>query len=139
MHTSATAPSTPAVRAATDDDYPAVVALVRSTRLFGFVNRTVIRTAIEKGEVNIVHHRGIIAGFVRFHKRRDETTTIYDLYVVPQYRRKGYATALFNSIPRPKQLRCPNHAPYAAAHALYAHLDPTHNIAAYDLTLYTWT
>jgi len=128
----------PAVRAATIEDYPAIVTLVRSTRLFGFVNRTVIRQSIEKSELNIVDHKQIIAGFIRYHRRKDNKHTIYDLYVVPQYRRRGYATALFDSIPTPKQLRCPNYLPYAAAHAFYTRLAPTHHIAAYDMTLYVW-
>jgi GNAT superfamily N-acetyltransferase len=133
-----THPSSPAVRAATDDDYPAIMALVTSTRLFGFLNRTVWRESIEKGELNISLYRGILTGCIRFHKRRDDKTTIYDLYVVPAYRRRGHGTLLFNSIPTPKQLKCPNHAPYAGAHAFYAHLNPTLATSVYDMTLYVW-
>jgi GNAT superfamily N-acetyltransferase len=120
-------PTPRVVRTATSTDLSSVVAIARTTRLFGFLSPSIFEQSINKHEllVAISDYLSIVAGFVRFHRRQDNIHTIYELYVVPHFRRLGYGTSLFLAVPTPKQLKCPNTPQYAPAHAFYLAQHPT--------------
>ena len=90
-------------------------------RELGFVLRPALADAIERKWILLARIRasGEPAGFVHFRHRRDLYTKIYQICVVPPYRRQGVATELLAALKRSARkagqvrltLQCPEDLP----------------------------
>lgn len=85
-----------------------------------FISRVQFASSIEKEELLLAEEGGEIVGFLRFHKRRDNLTTIYDLAISPDYRRQGIASRLIHYLDAP--LRVKTTEENGSALALYKRL-----------------
>lgn len=70
--------------------------------VFGFIPAPAFRDSHEQDEL-IVNSRG----FCRWHKRLDEQTTVYEIYVKPEHRRQGVATCFIRQLEKPILAKCP--------------------------------
>lgn len=57
----------------------------------GFVNSTFLKEQLRKKELIVIEN----IGFVNFHHRKDNQTTIYEIAVSKEYQRQGYGRLLF--------------------------------------------
>lgn len=87
------------VRKATKKDLDAVKELADSHRNeLGFVLRPALVRSISREEVLIAENSTGVMGFVEYHHREDEQTTLYHIAVIPNYRRKGIGRALVDAL-----------------------------------------
>lgn len=61
-------------------------------RELGFVNRAALEKSFLVNELDVI---GDGVGFVNFHHRKDDQTTIYELGVKPEFQRQGWGRLLF--------------------------------------------
>lgn len=73
----------------------------------GFVLRSALQAAIDRGELLVVEGHG----FVHYHRRRDGWHTVYELVS-----EGGVGRLLLDAVPRPLRLKCPADLP---ANAFY--------------------
>jgi len=66
-------------------------------RELGFVRRPTLLAAINRQEIFIAKHNAQIIGFVEYHHRRDNQTTLYNIVVKADYRTQGVGRALVES------------------------------------------
>jgi N-acetylglutamate synthase-like GNAT family acetyltransferase len=120
------------VRKARLDDLDGIKQLADQQRSeLGFVLRPAIKKSIERGEVFVVSRGNGIIGFVEYHHRRDEQTTLYHIAVSSRDRNNGIGKSLFAALEeearrkgkRLIQLKCPETLP---ANGFYAHLGCKH-------------
>ncbi|MBC8263372.1 MAG: GNAT family N-acetyltransferase [Anaerolineales bacterium] len=64
----------------------------------GFVLRPALASSIDRGEVIVAENSRGIVGFVEYHHRQDEQTTLYHIAVAPQHRRQGIGQRLVNAL-----------------------------------------
>lgn len=87
------------VRRAVSSDLTATKALADAhKRELGFILRPVLEQAIQQGEVLVAANGVDMLGFVHFHHRRDEQTTLYNIVVDPEHRRRGVGKRLLESL-----------------------------------------
>lgn len=71
-------------------------------RELGFVNREILRKAIQARSVLVVpageEEPALLAGMVHFYIRRDNVVTLYSIAVAEAYRRRGIGCLLFNEL-----------------------------------------
>src|SRR5207244_12640352 len=71
-------------------------------RELGFVNREILRKAIQAQSVLVVpvgeEEPALLAGMVHFYIRRDNVVTLYSIAVAEAYRRRGIGCLLFNEL-----------------------------------------
>lgn len=67
-------------------------------RELGFVRRPSLLEAINRSELFVANQDGNIVGFVEYRHRRDEQTTLYNIVVVGDYRRKGIGEKLVEAL-----------------------------------------
>ena len=60
----------------------------------GFVLRPALARSIARGEVLVARNDAGLIGFVEYHHRQDEQTTLYHIVVAPDYRRQGIGQRL---------------------------------------------
>jgi N-acetylglutamate synthase-like GNAT family acetyltransferase len=116
------------VRKAARADLDALKELVDSHKHeLGFILRPALARSIARGELLVAeNHTGVI-GFVEYHHRQDEQTTLYHIVVTPDYRRMGVGEALVNILQTEAraldksfiQLKCPADLP---ARSFYEHI-----------------
>lgn len=120
------------VRKATKEDLDAIKGLADAHRQeLGFVRRPTLLEAIKCEEVIVAQNCGHLAGFVHYHHRHDEQTTLYDIVVSSAYRRQGIGRSLVKTLVAEaaalgKQvivLRCPEEL---LANSFYAHIGFEH-------------
>jgi len=116
------------IRKATSADLDAIKALVDSQKHeLGFVSRAALARSIARREVLVAENSAGLIGFVEYHHRQDEQTTLYHIAVAPDHRRRGVGRALIDALcsealalgKQAIQLKCPVGLP---AHSFYAHL-----------------
>ena len=86
---------------ASESMLPKIKELVdKNKKTFGFVTRGALLESIQKEEliVAVSKFNSAILGFVRFHHRRDEQTTIYDICVAEEVRRRGVGRRLIEKV-----------------------------------------
>jgi N-acetylglutamate synthase-like GNAT family acetyltransferase len=64
----------------------------------GFVLRPALEKAIIDQELFIAEAEGMVVGFVHYHHRRDQQTTLYHIVVSEDSRRAGVGQALVNAL-----------------------------------------
>ncbi len=113
------------IRRATDSDLDAIKELADAhKRELGFVIRPALARSIEREELLIAENHAGVIGFVEYHHRQDEQTTLYHIAVAPDYRCMGVGKALIGklceeAVASDKQvilLKCPIDLP---AHGFY--------------------
>lgn len=94
----------------------------------GFVLRPALKKGIQQEEVIVAIKDKELIGFVHFHHRRDEQTTLYKIVVLENYRGKGVGKLLINELvdkakkldKRLLLLKCPEDLP---ANYFYDHIN----------------
>jgi len=108
------------VRKAFIDDLDAIKAIADASRLeLGFVLRPALVASIQREEVLVAVSDSQITGFVEYHHRRDQHTTLYHIAVSNAYRREGVGRSLVQSLRQEAEtlgkscilLRCPKELP----------------------------
>lgn len=64
----------------------------------GFIRRPALLQSIEREEVFVAVTETDLVGFVEYHHRRDQQTTLYHIVVVPEMRCCGIGNALFEAL-----------------------------------------
>ena len=64
----------------------------------GFVLRPALARSITRGEVLVAENNTGLIGFVEYHHRQDEQTTLYHIIVAPDYRRQGIGQRLIEQL-----------------------------------------
>ena len=104
------------VRQASLSDLDAIKSLADAHRNeLGFVLRPALAKSIERSEVLVAENSTGIVGFVEYHHRRDEQTTLYHIAVQPDHRQLNIGRQLVQALrddagERKKahiQLKCP--------------------------------
>ena len=83
----------------------------------GFVLRPALSRSIERDEILVAANRSTLVGFVEYHHRRDEQTTVYHLVVDTDHRELGIGRRLLEALISESkdlgkshiQLKCPVH------------------------------
>jgi GNAT superfamily N-acetyltransferase len=99
----------------------------------GFQTRQAFTESLHRGELIVATQDKDLVGFVRFHKRRDRTATIYEIATSTTHRRTGVARKLVAAVieegrrlgARHLRLSCPAELP---ANGFYAALGFTRNV-----------
>lgn len=104
------------VRKATPSDLGSTKVIADAHRHeLGFVRRPALIRSIERREVFVAENSKGLIGFVEYHHRQDEQTTLYHIAVQSDYRRQGVGRQLVDALihdagERHKgfiQLKCP--------------------------------
>lgn len=116
------------IRKAVLDDLEAINHLVnKHKKELGFVRKVTILQSILQGEILIAENGEQLLGFVRYHHRLDDQTTLYDIVVSSTTQRNGIGSALVNALAMEAYtqnkhfilLKCPEELP---ANAFYESL-----------------
>ncbi|MGH2460721.1 MAG: GNAT family N-acetyltransferase [Chloroflexota bacterium] len=116
------------VRLAREDEIGSVKAILDDERaIFGFLPRPAIVDAQRQQSLLVAVQGQRIVGFARLHHRRDQVTTLYEIAVVADLRRRGIGHALTRGIieeaicrgQKSVQLKCPA---ALAANSFYSRL-----------------
>src|SRR3989344_2310123 len=96
------------IRKASENDIPAVKRIADlNKRYLGFTKRVILGESIAKAELHVAVLDRQIAGFIRWHRRRDGWTTVYELCVDEPYRGRGLGRMLIAVAGKgPVKLRC---------------------------------
>jgi len=87
------------VRKATQADLEAIKELADSHKHeLGFVLRPALARSIAREELLVAENHASVIGFVEYHHRQDEQTTLYHIAVTPDHRRMGVGEALINTL-----------------------------------------
>lgn len=96
----------------------------------GFVRRPALLEAIKRLELIVADNCQELVGFIEYRHRKDEQTTLYNIVVKPNWRRKGIGKQLFQELANEAQtkskqfilLKCPEDLP---ANDFYNHIGCT--------------
>ena len=95
------------IRKATDGDLDAIKRLAdRHKTELGFILRPALAKAIADRELFVAEvPQGPIVGFVHYHHRRDQQTTLYHIVVNEAFRRLGVGQALVHALSKEAERR----------------------------------
>ena len=82
---------------ASEHDIPGIkrIADIRANkRYLGWTNRAILGESIKKSELHVAQLDGTVIGFIRWHRRKDGWTTVYELCVDEPYRKQGIGQQL---------------------------------------------
>lgn len=108
------------IRAGRSEDIDGIKQLADAhKRELGFLRRPALLEAIQRGELLVAQNGFAIVGFIEYRHRRDHQTTLYNVVVHPDYRRRGIGRQLVlalekEAIQREKSqvvLKCPEDLP----------------------------
>ena len=103
-----------------------------NTKMVGFILRPALLEAVERKELLVVKARNNrILGFINYHHRQDQQTTIYEICVKARYRGKGIGRELIKTVANEAcilekdwiLLKCPENSP---ANQFYARVGFCH-------------
>ena len=80
------------------------------TEELGFIVKASVIEAIKNEELIVKIQNGDVIGFCKYHRRKDNWTTIYEIAVLEEYRGEGYGKQLINYLLQRKHcinLKCP--------------------------------
>lgn len=107
------------IRLAHPGDFDAITRIARQWNSeLGFVSRAMLAQSVGAQELYVAEKEGETCGFVRWHRRRDGWSTVYEIAVDKTRRGQGIGRALLDAVPRPVRLKCT--VDNAAANAFYA-------------------
>lgn len=87
------------IRKAAKEDLDDIKLLADSHRHeLGFVRRSALAEAIERDELMVAQNHQQVVGFVEYHHRRDEQTTLYHIVVKFEHRRQGIGRQLVEAL-----------------------------------------
>lgn len=87
------------IRRAGQGDLDAIKELAdRHKHELGFVFRPALDRSIARKEVLVAENNTDVIGFVEYHHRRDDQTTLYHIVVAPAHRGMGTGRALINAL-----------------------------------------
>lgn len=99
-----------AIELASEKDIPGVknIADIKANkRYLGFTNRATLGASILKQELHVARTDNKVIGFIRWHRRRDGWTTVYELCVDESYRKQGIGQQLMRVAGTgPVKLKC---------------------------------
>lgn len=116
------------VRKATRYDIDSIKKIADAHRdELGFVLRPALLASIDRGEVTVVQVADNLVGFMEYHHRQDEQTTLYHILVIPSMRGKGIGRLLIETLTKEAtesghsvvKLKCPANLP---ANRFYEHI-----------------
>ncbi len=109
------------IRSAREKDILAIKKIADANkRYLGFTKRVILGGSIAKAELHVAVTRRHVVGFIRWHKRRDGWTTVYELCVDELYHSHGAGRKLMGVIgDGPAKLKCHSDNP---AIQFYNHL-----------------
>lgn len=101
------------IRLASESDIPEVKKIADANkRYLGFTKRVILGVSILKTELHVAVLEKHIVGFIRWHKRRDDWTTVYELCVGEACRKQGVGKKLMDVIGNgPAKLKCHSNNP----------------------------
>ena len=93
---------------AREGDIPAIKKIFRANkRYLGFTTWPILSSSIAKSELHVAVFCEHIVGFIRWHRRRDGWSTVYELCVDEPYRGRGVGRMLMQVIGTgPAKLKC---------------------------------
>lgn len=96
------------VRAAHERDIPQIKKIADANkRYLGFTVRAILGSSIAKGELYVALIGNKIIGFIRWHRRKDGWTTVYELAVDEGHRKQGVGKKLMEIVGQgPAKLKC---------------------------------
>lgn len=87
------------IRKATLGDLDSIKAIADRHKVeLGFVRRPTLALALAGNEVLVAEVDGEVVGFVHYHHRRDQQTTLYNIVVTRDYRQRGIGAALLATL-----------------------------------------
>lgn len=87
------------IRKATPSDLDAIKSIADAHRReLGFVLRPALAESIEREEMLVAENHQGLMGFVEYHHRQDEQTTLYHIVVAPDHRRQGIGRQLIERL-----------------------------------------
>ena len=87
------------VRRAGDGDLGAVKRIADANKLaLGFVTRATLAAGMRHGWLAVAESAGQVVGFVHYRHRKDSQTTLYEICVVEDWRRKGVGHLLLRAL-----------------------------------------
>jgi GNAT superfamily N-acetyltransferase len=111
--------ATAAIRNAVESDIPAIKKIANQHKSeLGFVMLPSLREGIARRELHVAEYGRQLVGFVRWHRRRDDTSTVYEIAVDKSRRGENIGRALLFAVPGPIKLKCTVDNP---ANAFYEH------------------
>lgn len=97
-----------AIRLADIDDIPEIKKIAdQNKKEIGFILKPIIEASAKTNELFVAFYQNRVAGFIRWHKRQDGWSTVYEICVDQKFRRIGIGRRLMARIPKPIQLKCP--------------------------------
>jgi ribosomal protein S18 acetylase RimI-like enzyme len=98
------------VRPARQEDISCIKKLVDvrpNKRWLGFVSTAYMASSIAAGELHVATSGRAVVGFIRWHRRRDGWTSIYEICVDERYRQRGVGRKLVDILGKgPVRLKC---------------------------------
>ncbi len=80
-------------------DLPQIKSIAdKNKNLVGFVMRGSLIESIQKENLIVLKHKKKIIGFINYHHRKDAQTTLYEICVDEEDRKKGYGRLLINHL-----------------------------------------
>jgi N-acetylglutamate synthase-like GNAT family acetyltransferase len=117
------------IRTALSNDIDSIKQLADSHRHeLGFLRRPALLESIQRQELLVAENSHGIVGFVEYRHRRDQQTTLYNVVVHPDHRKKGVGQQLLQNLEQEALgkgksfilLKCPEDLP---ANGFYKQLD----------------
>lgn len=105
-----------AIRPAREKDIPHIEKIFKANkRYLGFTKRVIMGASIAKTELHVAVIKNKIVGFIRWHRRRDGWSTVYELCVDESCRLRGVGRKLMRVVGLgPTKLKC--HSENSALH-----------------------
>ena len=96
------------IRLACEGDIPYIEKIFKANkRYLGFTKRVIMGVSIAKTELHVAVIKNRVVGFIRWHRRRDGWSTVYELCVDESCRGRGIGRRLMKVIGLgPAKLKC---------------------------------
>ncbi len=109
-----------AVRLADIDDIDEIKKIAdQYKKEIGFIVWPIFTNSAKAGELFVAFYQNQVAGFIRWHKRKDGWSTVYEICVDEKFRKLGIGNKLISRVPKPIRLKCPTDNQY---NGFYRHL-----------------